>query len=67
MADDEGMGSGSGFLSKAWKFLAGLLFIGLAALSIYYWWSAFLTLIAGAVGVVLAIIGLVFFMLAFTE
>ncbi len=65
MADDES--SGSGFLSKAWKFLAGLLFVGLAVLSIYYWWGAFITLVTGAVGLVLALIGLVFFMLAFTE
>lgn len=67
MADDENMESGSGFLSKAWKFLAGVLFIGLGVLSYLYWWQELLTLIKGGLGLVLIMIGVVFFMLAFTE
>ncbi|HLC80854.1 MAG TPA: hypothetical protein VJG31_03725 [Candidatus Nanoarchaeia archaeon] len=67
MADDEGMESGSGLLSKAWKFLAGVLFLGLGVLSYLYWWQELLTLIKGGLGLVLIMVGVVFFMLAFTE
>ena len=67
MADDESMESGSGFLSKAWKFLAGVLFIGLGVLSYFYWWQELWTIIKGGLGLVLIMIGVVFFMLAFTE
>ncbi len=67
MADDESMESGSGFLSKAWKFLAGVLFIGLGVLSYFYWWQELWTIIKGGLGLVLIMIGVVFFMLVFTE
>lgn len=56
-----------GFLSKFWKILLGVVLIGLGVLSYFYWWPELLTLIKGGLGLVLALIGLIFLVVGFTE
>jgi hypothetical protein len=43
------------------KVLIGIVLMALGAVSIYYWWPELLVIIKGMIGIILILVGLIFF------
>jgi len=50
-----------------WQTLLGIILIAAGITGVVTWWPDFLTVLKGAVGVCVALIGLMFFMIGVTE
>jgi hypothetical protein len=54
-------------LSKLWKILVGLLFIVIGAGTYWWFWPQLIILIKGGLGLVIALVGLMFLLVGATE
>lgn len=65
--DEESEGGFGRFLKKAIKVIIGLALIVVGIGSYWYWWPELLLLVKGGLGAVVALIGLVVIMIAWSD
>lgn len=52
---------------EIWQTLIGILLLAGGIAGIWFWWADFLMVLKGSIGVFVALIGLMFFMIGVTE